>query len=118
MVHKCLEGVHFHHLWGCILQPMLPFGEHLAPAVKEKIWMGEYVDMFSLLLQEPKPKTRECPWAVQGTKKTMVERNWYNLMCGYTTYAGVVIQKKGLCNVQAPGHNPLEPQGFWLGLVQ
>lgn len=55
--------------------------------------MGEYVDMFSLLLQEPKPKTRECPWAVQGTKKTMVERNWYNLMCGYTTYAGVVIQK-------------------------
>lgn len=33
----------------------LPLGGHLALAVKEKIWRGEFVDLYSLLHKEPEP---------------------------------------------------------------
>lgn len=69
-----------------LLSPMLygeealPLGDHLAPAVKEKIWKGEYVDLFSLLHREPEPESKAGQYTQeqQTVRKPKIDLNWTN----------------------------------------
>lgn len=79
----------------------LPLGDHLAPAVKEKIWKGKYVYLFSLLHMEPEleSKVEEYSWEQQTVCKPKIDCNWTNWLIGFAIYMGVVLQKdltKGL----------------------
>lgn len=72
----------------------LPLGGHLALSVKEKIWRGEYIDMFSLLHTEPEPvpKVGEPVRDTELTRRRKIDRNWTNWLYGYTIYMAVVTQ--------------------------
>lgn len=56
----------------------LPVGGCLALAMKEKIWKGEFVDMFSLLQVEPEPiqKIGECLRDFETSRKRKIDKNW------------------------------------------
>lgn len=72
----------------------LPLGGHLALTVKEKIWRGEFVDLFSLLHTEPEPvpKVGEPERDQETVKKRKIDRNWTNWLYGYCIYMAVVVQ--------------------------
>lgn len=72
----------------------LPLGGHLALSVKEKIWCGEFVDIFSLLQMEPEPvaKVGDPVWDQETVKKCKIDKNWTNWLNGYVIFASVVLQ--------------------------
>ncbi|XP_053152458.1 uncharacterized protein LOC128345096 [Hemicordylus capensis] len=72
----------------------LPLGGHLLPSVKERIWRGEFVDIFHLLFREPEPALKEWEQKKEETKPKHkpVEHNWANWLSGYTVYMGVMLQ--------------------------
>lgn len=72
----------------------LPLGGHLALSVREKIWSGEYVDMFSLLHTEPEPvpKVREPVRDKEVMRKGKIVRNWTNWLYSYAIYMAIVVQ--------------------------
>lgn len=66
----------------------LPLGGHLALSVKEKIWRGEYVDLFSLLQAEPEP-VRKVGKPERDQESMKKRRSW---LYGYCIYMAVVVQ--------------------------
>lgn len=62
----------------------VPLGFYLHPATKEKIWRGEFVDVFSLLFRvEPMEEQDQHP---------KVERNFDNWLSGFLIYVSVLLQ--------------------------
>lgn len=67
-----------------------PLGPHLHPTTKDKIWWGEFLDLFSLLFRKPEPK----PWAgfsadsqeLNTFKHHKVYHTWDNYLSGYTNF--------------------------------
>lgn len=72
----------------------LPLGGHLALSIKEKIWRGEFVDIFSLLQVEPEPVQRigEPLRDQEVVRQRKIDKNWTNWLNGYFIYASVVLQ--------------------------
>lgn len=58
----------------------LPLGGHLTLSVKQKIWHGKYVDMFSLLHSEPEPvqKVGDPVRDSEAVCKRKIDRNFTN----------------------------------------
>lgn len=72
----------------------LPLGGHLTLSVRDKIWRGEYVDIFSLMDTEskPVPKVGEPMRDQEVMHKRKVDRNWTNWLYSYAIYMAVVVQ--------------------------
>ena len=72
-----------------------PVGYHLHPSTKEKIWKGEYIDIFSLLFreEEQKDKDKDKDKEQERIRKKKVERTWANWLAGFLIFIGVVLQK-------------------------
>lgn len=72
----------------------LPLGRHLALSVKEKIWKGEFVYLFSLLQTEPEPVPR--PGDPIRDSETMrrrkIDKNWTNWLNSLVIYAPALLQ--------------------------
>lgn len=70
----------------------LLLGEHLLPAMKEKIYKGEFFNFFLLLYRELQKKDKQD---LDEKEKEMlkcrkVDRNWSNWVAGFLIYAGVI----------------------------
>lgn len=78
-----------HCLWGHC--PSL--GGHLALSIKEKIWRGEFADLFSLLHKDPKAALKGGDPAPDPhvVRKRKIGKNWNNWLNGFIIYAAVVI---------------------------
>lgn len=72
----------------------IPLGGHLALSIKEKIWRGEFIAVFSLLHAEPDPIPRVGdPIKNQETiRKQKIDKNFTNWLYGYVIYTTVLLQ--------------------------
>ncbi|XP_061486363.1 uncharacterized protein LOC133386672 isoform X1 [Rhineura floridana] len=72
----------------------LLLGDHLLLGTKEKIWRGEYIDLFTLLFCETEVKLKDGQEVKEReaaiTRK--VDRVWPNWLNAYTIYMGVMTQ--------------------------
>ena len=73
-----------------------PLGDHLTPAVKEKIWKGQFVDVFELLNRtvEKADFDKADEADKERLKRKKPERNWTNWLSGYLIYAGVIVKSQ------------------------
>ncbi|KAJ1163064.1 hypothetical protein NDU88_003527 [Pleurodeles waltl] len=90
---------------------------HVAAEVKEKIWKGEFVDIFSLIRakrREAESKEKEPKSALFGERKPRVEESITNWLLGFNVFMSVWLEKKNgvgllfdiLCkqNIEGPAH--------------
>ena len=71
-----------------------PLGDHLTPAVKEKIWKGEFIDFYELLNREFEVKEidKGDDKMKEKYRRKRPDRNWTNWVTGFTIYAGVLVK--------------------------
>lgn len=71
---------------------ILPLGDHLLPATRDKILMGGFMDLFPILYWELMKKDKEemDDWDKKILKKPKVDRTWANWLLGYLIYAEVL----------------------------
>ncbi|KAJ1095868.1 hypothetical protein NDU88_001018 [Pleurodeles waltl] len=70
---------------------------HVAAEVKEKIWKGEFVDIFSLIRakrREVEPKDKEPKSTFFGERKPRVEESITNWLLGFNVFMSVWLEKK------------------------
>ncbi|KAJ1090814.1 hypothetical protein NDU88_003943 [Pleurodeles waltl] len=70
---------------------------HVAPEIKEKIWKGEFVDIFSLVRakrREVETKEKDTKSSAFGEKKQKIEENITNWLFGYNVFMTVMLEKK------------------------
>ncbi|KAJ1105600.1 hypothetical protein NDU88_003005 [Pleurodeles waltl] len=70
---------------------------HVSAEVKEKIWKGEFVDIFSLIRakrREVDIKDKEAKSSSSGDKKPKVEENITNWLFGFNVFMSVLMEKK------------------------
>ena len=71
-----------------------PLGDHLTPAVKEKIWRGDYIDFYELLNREFEVKEidKDDEKLKEKHRRKRPDRNWNNWVTGFTIYSGVLVK--------------------------
>ncbi|KAJ1106017.1 hypothetical protein NDU88_003420 [Pleurodeles waltl] len=70
---------------------------HVAPEIKEKIWKGEFVDIFSLVRakrREVETKEKDAKASSFGEKKQKIGENITNWLFGYNVFMSVMLEKK------------------------
>ncbi|KAJ1178104.1 hypothetical protein NDU88_003352 [Pleurodeles waltl] len=70
---------------------------HVAAEVKEKIWKGEFVDIFGLIRakrREAEPKDKEAKASSSSDKKPKVEESITNWLFGFNVFMSVMLEKK------------------------
>ncbi|KAJ1140141.1 hypothetical protein NDU88_006501 [Pleurodeles waltl] len=70
---------------------------HVAAEVKEKIWKGEFVDIFSLIRakrREAESKDKEPKSSFFGDRKPKVEESITNWLLGFNVFMSVLLEKK------------------------
>ncbi|KAJ1081348.1 hypothetical protein NDU88_001530 [Pleurodeles waltl] len=70
---------------------------HVAAEVKEKIWKGEFVDIFSLIRakrREAESKDKEPKSSFFGDRKPKVEESITNWLWGFNVFMSVLLEKK------------------------
>ncbi|KAJ1105589.1 hypothetical protein NDU88_002994 [Pleurodeles waltl] len=70
---------------------------HVSAEVKEEIWKGEFVDIFSLIRarrREVDAKDQEAKSSPSGYRKPKVEENITNWLFGFTVFMSVLLEKK------------------------
>ncbi|KAJ1107666.1 hypothetical protein NDU88_005056 [Pleurodeles waltl] len=70
---------------------------HVSAEVKEKIWKGEFVDIFSLMRarrREVDNKDKEVKSTSSGDKKPKVNENITNWLFGFNVFMSVLLEKK------------------------
>ncbi|KAJ1218448.1 hypothetical protein NDU88_006028 [Pleurodeles waltl] len=70
---------------------------HVSAEVKERIWKGEFVDIFSLIRTkrtEVDNKEKEVKTTSSGDKKPKVEENIMNWLFGFDVFMSVMLKKK------------------------
>ncbi|KAJ1197262.1 hypothetical protein NDU88_001124 [Pleurodeles waltl] len=70
---------------------------HVAPEMKEKIWKGEFVDIFSLVRakrRDVEPKEKDSKASSFGDKKPKTEENITNWLFGFNVFMSVMLEKK------------------------
>ncbi|KAJ1166543.1 hypothetical protein NDU88_006943 [Pleurodeles waltl] len=70
---------------------------HVAPEIKEKIWKGEFVDIFSLVRarrREVEPKEKDSKASSFSDKKQKIEENIMNWLFGFNVFMSVMLEKK------------------------
>ena len=72
-----------------------PLGYHLLPATKERIWKGEYTDVFSLLFREleSSDKDKMGEKEVEKYRRRSAVRTWANWLPGFLIYMGITLQR-------------------------
>ncbi|KAJ1193184.1 hypothetical protein NDU88_002489 [Pleurodeles waltl] len=73
------------------------FAAHVGSEVKEKIWKGEFVEIFSLIRarrREIKVKEKEGKALVSSDKKPKVKENITNWLFGFNVFLSVMLEKK------------------------
>ncbi|CAN2390770.1 hypothetical protein PRIEUP_LOCUS807, partial [Pristimantis euphronides] len=71
---------------------MAPLGTHLSADIKERIWKGEYVDVWSLLSADSMAVDRERSFDKGG--KAIVAHTFHNWLQGFSTLAFVICQRQ------------------------
>uniref|UniRef100_A0ABM5GJG1 C3H1-type domain-containing protein n=1 Tax=Pogona vitticeps TaxID=103695 RepID=A0ABM5GJG1_9SAUR len=71
-----------------------PLGDHLTPAIKERIWRGDYLDFYDLLNREYEVKEldKDDEKIKEKHRRKRPDRNWNNWVTGFTIYAGVLVK--------------------------
>ena len=71
-----------------------PLGDHLTPAIKERIWKGNYIDVYELLNREYEVKEldKDDDKIKEKHRRKRPDRNWTNWVTGFTIYAGVLVK--------------------------
>ncbi|KAJ1156491.1 hypothetical protein NDU88_009210 [Pleurodeles waltl] len=70
---------------------------HVSAEVKEKIWKGEFVDIFSLIRakrREVEVKEKETKSSFYGERKPKVEESITNWLFGFNVFMSVLLEKK------------------------
>ncbi|KAJ1197239.1 hypothetical protein NDU88_001101 [Pleurodeles waltl] len=70
---------------------------HVSAEVKEKIWKGEFVDIFSLIRakrREVEVKEKETKSSFYGERKPKVEESITNWLLGFNVFMSVLLEKK------------------------
>ncbi|KAJ1162124.1 hypothetical protein NDU88_002601 [Pleurodeles waltl] len=70
---------------------------HISAEVKEKIWKGEFVEIFSLMRakrREVEVKEKETKSSSYGERKPKVEENITNWLFGFNVFMSVLLEKK------------------------
>ncbi|KAJ1154028.1 hypothetical protein NDU88_006785 [Pleurodeles waltl] len=70
---------------------------HVAPEIKEKIWKGEFVDIFSLVRakrREVETKEKDAKASSFGEKRQKIEENITNWLFIYNVFMSVMLEKK------------------------
>ncbi|XP_078249656.1 uncharacterized protein LOC140704835 [Pogona vitticeps] len=71
-----------------------PLGDHLTPAVKEKIWTGQYIDFYELLNRqiEVRDIDKDDEKIKEKHRRKRPDRDWNNWVTGFTIYSGVLVK--------------------------
>ncbi|KAJ1084500.1 hypothetical protein NDU88_004647 [Pleurodeles waltl] len=70
---------------------------HVASEIKEKIWKGDFVDIFSLVRakrREIESKDKDTKASSYTDKKTKIEENITNWLFGFNVFMSVMLEKK------------------------
>ncbi|KAJ1084516.1 hypothetical protein NDU88_004663 [Pleurodeles waltl] len=70
---------------------------HVASEIKEKIWKGEFVDIFSLVRakrRDVEPKDKDSKASSFSDKKPKLEENITNWLFGFNVFMSVMLEKK------------------------
>ncbi|KAJ1140260.1 hypothetical protein NDU88_006617 [Pleurodeles waltl] len=70
---------------------------HVASEIKEKIWKGDFVDIFSLVRakrREVESKDKDTKASSYTDKKTKIEENITNWLFGFNVFMSVMLEKK------------------------
>ncbi|KAJ1114944.1 hypothetical protein NDU88_003174 [Pleurodeles waltl] len=70
---------------------------HVAPDIKEKIWKGEFVDIFSLIRAKRinvETKDKEPKVSSSSAKKPKIEESITNWLFGFNVFMSVMLERK------------------------
>ncbi|KAJ1180144.1 hypothetical protein NDU88_005368 [Pleurodeles waltl] len=70
---------------------------HVASEIKEKIWKGDFVDIFSLVRakrREIESKDKDAKTSAYSDKKPKIEENITNWLFGFNVFMSVMMEKK------------------------
>ncbi|KAJ1218579.1 hypothetical protein NDU88_006157 [Pleurodeles waltl] len=70
---------------------------HEAPDIREKIWKGEFVDMFSLIRakrRDVETKDKDAKASSSRDKKPKIEESITNWLFGFNVFMSVMLEKK------------------------
>ncbi|KAJ1110229.1 hypothetical protein NDU88_007584 [Pleurodeles waltl] len=111
---------------GTGLDTLLPrpgkLAAHVAPDINEKIWKGEFVDIFSLMRakrRDVETKDKDSKASSSSDKKPKIEESITNWLFGFNVFMSVMLEKipeTGIVPKKDPGqfrliHNLSAPRG-------